>query len=100
MLGLFAPTVEFVADMSRARQEDNLELARYRSGQVMAGFSQEATMICSVGNDSGKGVAWWVVPIALRVSNTAQTADQSRDTLVRTAKRGHRPKCGASTVFT
>jgi hypothetical protein len=54
--------------MPRARQEDNLELARYRSGQVMAGFSQEADMICSVGNDSGKGVAWWVVPIALAIA--------------------------------
>jgi uncharacterized membrane protein len=25
-------------------------------------------MICIVGNDSGKGVAWWVVPITLAIA--------------------------------
>ena len=29
---------------------------------------QEANMICIVGNDSGKGVTWWVVPITLAMA--------------------------------
>jgi uncharacterized membrane protein len=30
--------------------------------------SQEANMICIVGNDSRRGVTWWLVPITLAIA--------------------------------